>query len=91
MEFQVSPMLMNSTLQVSFSYSHGENQLICAMYGPSDAKGFKSDASKAIIELTIRDTTTKETPQMETLRSELRSILEQIIQLSAYPKTLIQF
>lgn len=25
MEFQVTPMLMNSTLQLSFSYCHGEN------------------------------------------------------------------
>lgn len=60
MEFQVTPMLMNSTLQLQMSYCYGENQVIAALYGPSEAKGFKSDAAKAIIELTIKDATTKD-------------------------------
>ena len=96
MEFQVTPMLMNSTLQLSLSYCHGDNQVIAALYGPSEAKGFKSDAAKAIIELTIKDMTTKDQAiggpyTQETLRSELKSILEQVISLNSYPKTLIQF
>lgn len=94
MEFQVTPMLMNASLQLSFNYSYGENQVIAALYGPSEAKGFKSDAARAVVELTIKDVTTKDQSiggpyTQETLRSELKSILEQVISLNSYPKTLI--
>jgi ribonuclease PH len=89
-------MLMNSTLQLSLSYCHCDNQVIAALYGPSEAKGFKSDAARAVIELTIKDMTTKDQSiggpyTQETLRSELKSILEQVISLNSYPKTLLQF
>jgi ribonuclease PH len=60
--------------------------------GPSESKGFKSDAAKAVIELSIRDTTSKEGGVIiEYMRSELKSILESVISLNSYPKTLIGF
>lgn len=89
---------MNSTIQLSFSYNHGENQLIVAMYGPSEAKGFKQDPAKAYIELTIKDTTSKEGQfsgvsnyNIDSMRSELKSLLEQVVHLGAYPRTVLSF
>lgn len=80
-EFQVNQMLMNSTVQLSLSYSYGENQIIVALYGPSDSRRGQ-DPSKAIVELTIRDTTTKAEGEggalgysLESLRSELKGVL----------------
>lgn len=94
-------MLMNSTVQLNFSYCFGETQLIVALYGPSETKQFyKQDPAKAFIELTLKDTTSKEQKlemasgggyNLESLRSELRSILEQVIHLGAYPRTVIAF
>lgn len=74
-------MLMNSTVNLSLSYSHGDNEIMVALYGPSDLKGFKQDPAKAVIDLSIRDTSSKEANlsaayNLEALRSELRSILE---------------
>lgn len=74
-------MLMNSTVNLSLSYANGDNELMVALYGPSDLKGFKQDPAKAVIDLSIRDTTSKETNlggayNLESLRSELRNILE---------------
>jgi len=71
-----------------------------ALYGPSDLRGFKQDPAKAVIELSIKDMTTKVGElslyegggyNLESLRSELRSMLEEVIQLSAYPKCLLTF
>lgn len=90
-DFQVNPMLLNSTIQVTFSYSYGQTQLIVALYGPSETKGFKQDPSKAVIELVIKDTTTKEGEGIESLRSELKSILEQIVSLNSYPRGVLNF
>jgi hypothetical protein len=36
MKLQVNPMLLNSTVQLSVSYAHGLNELLVALYGPSD-------------------------------------------------------
>jgi ribonuclease PH len=90
-------MLMNSTVQLSLSYSYGENQIIVALYGPSDSRRGQ-DPSKAIVELTIRDTTTKTEGEggalgynLESLRSELKGILEQVISLGSYPKGILSF
>jgi hypothetical protein len=100
MKIQVNPMMQNSTVQLSVSYAHGLNELMVALYGPSDQKGFKQDPSKAIIDLTIRDTTTKETTlnineggayNLEALKSQLRSMLEEVIYLTAYPKCVLAF
>jgi hypothetical protein len=41
MKLQVNPLLQNSTVQLSLSYAHGLNELMVALYGPSDQKGFK--------------------------------------------------
>lgn len=62
-----------------------------ALYGPSDLRGFKQDPAKAVIELSIKDLTGKEGENMESLRTELRSMLEQVIQLSAYPRCILTF
>ena len=58
-------------------------------------RGFKQDPAKAVIELSIKDLTSKETGDtglnMEGLRSELRSMLEEVIQLAAYPRCVLTF
>jgi len=95
-------MLMNSTVQLSFSYSHGETQLMVALYGPSELRGFKQDPARAVIELAIKDTTCKDGSlsvgdgkigayNLESLRAELKCILEQVIHLGSYPRTVFSF
>ena len=50
----------------------------------------KQDPSKGVVDLVLRDTTTKEHTH-EKLRSELKSILEQVISLVSYPRTIFNF
>jgi hypothetical protein len=40
-KMQVNQLLMNSNVQLAMSYGHGANELIVALYGPSDLRGFK--------------------------------------------------
>lgn len=86
--YQVSPMLQNSTVQLT--YRQGSTQLVVALFGPSETKGMKQDPSKGVVDLVLRDTTTKEHAH-EKLRSELKSILEQVISLVSYPRTIFNF
>ena len=67
---------MNSNTQLSLSQCHGDTELMVALYGPSDLRGFKQDPAKAVVELSIKDLTGKDGENLESLRSELRSMLE---------------
>jgi len=92
----VTQLMMNSNVQLSLSQCHGETELMVSLYGPSDLRGFKQDPAKAVIELTIKDLTSKEVQvgdgvNLENIRSEVRSMLEQVIQLSAYPRCVLTF
>lgn len=94
LRMQVNQMMLNSNVQLSMSQCHGDTELMVALQGPSDLRGFKQDPAKAVVELTIKDLTSKEGQicdayNMESLRSELRSMLEEVIQLAAYPKCIL--
>lgn len=67
-----------------------------ALYGPTESRiSSKQDHSKAFIEISIKDTTSQDNTDdlrsLDELRSELKSLLEQVIYLSAYPKSILTF
>ena len=81
-------MLQNSTVQLTFR--QGDIQLIVALFGPSETKGMKQDPAKGVVDLVIRDTSSKEN-DLKRLRSELQSILEIVISLHSYPRAIFNF
>ena len=50
----------------------------------------KQDAAKGVVDLVIRDTTSKDEAHKK-LRSELQSILEMVISLNSYPRAIFNF
>ncbi len=68
-----------------------------SLYGPTESKiGNKQDAAKAYIELAIRNSTSLDFangifPSLDMLKLEIKTILEQVIKLSAYPKSIFTF
>eukprot|EP00347_Sterkiella_histriomuscorum_P015464 403356928 len=92
------PQLNNSTLSLNFSYAKSQTQLVVSLFGPTESRiSSKQHPDRAFIELTIKDTTSKDSNMLadqnsyEDLRSTLRNLLEQVIQLNAYPKSIISF
>lgn len=66
------------------------------MFGPTESKiGSKQDPAKAYIEVQVKNLTSMENESYvqsnEELKHELKNVMEQVIKLSAYPKSIFSF
>ena len=63
------------------------------LFGPTEAKAnSKAIPHKAFIEVAVKDLTSSDLDvNLESLRHDLRHIMEQVILSSSYPKTILTF
>lgn len=64
-----------------------------SLQGPTEAKfQSKQDPARAYIEVSLKDTTNRDSIRnLDKMKQDVKSVLEDIIQLDAYPKTILNF
>ena len=94
-EYRVVKQMENSTAQIEYNYQN-KVQLFGSLQGPTESKfASKSDASRTWIEVTLKGTSNiadgNDATDFKKLKYDIKSVLEQLVQTIAYPKTLLTF
>ena len=89
-QYKVTQNMENSNVAIDFTFMNV--QIMASLQGPTEAKfASKQDPSRAFIEVNLKCLGQEKSRDLKKLKYDVKSVMEQLIQTIAYPKTLLTF